>query len=245
MFGAIDFYQRPRRTASSRSSAARPTSRPTARQDRAPAQPPHPAREERGRLQEPVVPELDGLPRGLLLQPAHRQAAPARAQRGADRAVGVPGRRGRADAHAARAPRRPRTSRASTSDIFGRATSSSSCSRTASRSRRRSTASSSSMAKKTRHPARRHQRLPLREPGRRARARGPDVRAAEEDASTTRSGCSTASTLLHQDAGRDGRVLQAHPRGDREHRHASASCATSSSSSGRHVPAEVQGARRR
>ena len=33
-------------------------------------------REERRRLQEPRVPELDGLPRGLLLQPAHRQAAP-------------------------------------------------------------------------------------------------------------------------------------------------------------------------
>ena len=38
-----------------------------------PQLPPDPAREERGRVQEPPVPQLDGLPRGLLLPPAHRQ----------------------------------------------------------------------------------------------------------------------------------------------------------------------------
>ena len=80
MFGAIDFYteaKAARRQADLRLRDLR-RARP-ARQDRAPVEPPHPAREERGRLQEPLVPQLDGLPRGLLLQPAHRQAAPARA----------------------------------------------------------------------------------------------------------------------------------------------------------------------
>ena len=34
------------------------------------------------RLEEPPVPQLDGVPRGLLLPPAHRQAAPQARRRG-------------------------------------------------------------------------------------------------------------------------------------------------------------------
>ena len=112
----------------------------SARQDRAPLQPPHPAREERGRLEEPLLPELDGLPGGLLLQPAHRQAAAARARRRPGRAVGLPGRRDRPDDQAPRAGGGRRRGRASSRTSSARATSSSSCSRTASRSKSRSTA---------------------------------------------------------------------------------------------------------
>ena len=83
---------------------------------------------------------------------------------------------------------------ASTRTSSARGTSSSSCSRTASRSRSRSTATCMRDVEEDRHPARRDQRLPLPEPGRRARARDPDVRPAEARRSTTRSGCTTATT---------------------------------------------------
>ena len=66
--------------------------------------PPHAARAERDGLPQPdqaLHPLLHG---GLLLRPAHRQGAPERAERGADRPVGLPVRR----ALLLRAPRRPR-----------------------------------------------------------------------------------------------------------------------------------------
>ena len=43
--------------------------------------------------------------------------------------------------------------------------------------------------------------------------------------------------LLREDAGGDGRLLQAHPRGDGERRAASASCATSTFDLGKTLPA--------
>ena len=200
------------------------------RQDRAPVEPPHPAREERGRLEEPLVPELDGLPGGLLLQPAHRQAAAARARRGPGRPVGLPRRRDRADDQAARAGggrrRPPRSSRTSSA----RATSSSSCSRTGWRSRSRSTATCIEMSKKTGIPRRRDQRLPLPEPGRRALARDPDVRAAEEDDPRRKADAPPQRRVLREDAGGDGGVLQAHPARRWRTPRSWARCATSSSS---------------
>ena len=121
LFGALDFYQR------AKAHGVKPifgceTYVAPDRLDKTErrSQPPHPAREERGRLEEPLVPELDGVPGGLLLQPAHRQAAAARARRGPDRPVGLPGRRDRADHACGAGPRRRRTAAREFEDIFGK-----------------------------------------------------------------------------------------------------------------------------
>ena len=109
---------------SSRSSASRPTSRraagSTAQPGKGEQQPPGAA----GPRTRPATSNLLKLtsallPRGLLLQAAHRQGAAAPAQRGADRPLRLPqGRDQRADRRPA-ARRRPRPPRASSCEIFG------------------------------------------------------------------------------------------------------------------------------
>ena len=145
MFGAVDFYKKAKKHGVKPIFGCETYVAPrSTRQDRAAQQPPHPARQGQGRLQEPLVPQLDGVPRGLLLQPAHRQEAAARAQRGADRPVGVPRRRGRADADAARARGGGDSGARVQATSSSADTSSSRCSPTASTSRSRSTATWSS-----------------------------------------------------------------------------------------------------
>ena len=63
------------------------------RPDRARQPPPHPAGQERRGLGQPAPALLQGLHRGLLLRPAHRQGAAAPAHQGADRPDRLPRRR--------------------------------------------------------------------------------------------------------------------------------------------------------
>ena len=72
-------------------------------------QPPDPARDERRRLPQPGAAGLGRLPRGLLLQAAHRQGAAGAAQRGPDRPLRLPRRaRSRSASSPARRARRAR-----------------------------------------------------------------------------------------------------------------------------------------
>ena len=237
MFGAVDLYSEAKAHGVKLIFGCETYVAATDRHDKTepPQLPPHPAREERRRLQEPLVPELDGLPRGLLLQPAHRQAAPARAQRGPDRAVGVPRRRGRADAREERASRRPRRSRASTQDMFGKGN-------FFLELMPNGLAGAGQLNGELIADGARRLGIPLvatndchyvnRSDA--ARARGPDGDPAGQDASRTRSGCKHRidSYYIKSPAEMDA-YFKRRPRGAREHRRDRASCATSSSSSAR------------
>ena len=96
--------------------------------------------------------------------------------RGADRPVGVPRRRGRADARCGAAPRRPRTSPREFDDIFGKGNFFLELQPNGLEEQETVNGHLQELSKKTGIAARRDQRLPLPEPDRRARARDPDVR---------------------------------------------------------------------
>ncbi len=140
MFGAIDFYTEGQgRTASSRSSAARPTSR-------RPIAPTAPNRrnyhlillaKNDGRLQEPLVPQLDGrTSRASTTTRASTRSCCASTPRGSIGLSACLGGEVAQTLDAAAASTRPRRSRASTRASSRRATSSSSCSQRPRPSRR-------------------------------------------------------------------------------------------------------------
>ena len=178
------------------------------RQDRTAQLPPDPAGQERRRLEEPVVPELDGVPRGLLLQPAHRQEAPARAQPRAWSACSACLGGEIAQTLTRRGHRRPpRRSAREYDDIFGaRQLLPRDDAQRPARAGRRSTSELIELSQEDRHPARRHQRLPLPEPAATPRAHEILMASSRRARSRTRSGCSTDRRLLHEVAGGDERA---------------------------------------
>ena len=85
MFGAIDFYKKAKDAGIKpilglEAYVAGPKGRE--RPDGEGRQPPHPPGQERGGLRQPPLPLLQGVPRRLLLPPAHRQAGAQGAQQG-------------------------------------------------------------------------------------------------------------------------------------------------------------------
>ncbi len=153
--------------------------------------------------------------------------------RGADRAVGVPRRRGRADAHARAGPRRRRARRASTQDIFGPGNFFLELQPNGLAEQETVNGHLIEMSQKT--------GIPLVATNDCHYVNQDDARAHEvlmciqqARPSTTRSGCTTATTRsTSRRRPRWTRYFKDVPRGAREHRDASASCATSSSSSAR------------
>ena len=138
LFGAIEFYDKARKAGIKPIIGIEAYVAQGSHTDRDPAarqqQPPGPAGAQPGRLPEPDQAHLALLPRGLLLQAAHRPRAAARAQRRPDRALGLPqGRDQRAHPRPARSGGRGDGARC-TGRSSARATSSSSCRTTASRS---------------------------------------------------------------------------------------------------------------
>ena len=93
------------------------------------------------------------------------------------------------------------------------------------------------------HPRGGDKRLPLPQQGGRARARDPDVRAAEEDHPRRQAPPPPERRLLRQDARRDGGLLRAHPRGAGE-RCKNRRALQRRVQVRRHLPAQVPGPRR-
>ena len=88
MFGAIDFYKKAKEAGikpilGMEAYVAGPKGRDGPHREG--GQPPHPAGQERGGLRQPPLPRLHGVPRRLLLPPAHRQAGAQGAQQGPHR----------------------------------------------------------------------------------------------------------------------------------------------------------------
>ena len=204
--------------------------------------PPDPARQERRRLQEPLVPQLDGVPRGFYYNPRidkkllreHTEGliglsaclggeiAQTIMRRGPEAAEDVAARvRG----HLRQGQLLPRgaAERRSTS-------------------RRRSTATCRSSSKKT--------GIPLVATNDCHYLNHTDARAhdvlmcvqTEEDDQGREAAAPPQRGVLREDAGRDGRLLQARPRGDGERR-AHRRAVQRQVQARRDVPAEVQGAR--
>ena len=208
---------------------------PKGRKDRTErvGRPPHPPREERGGLGEPPLPLVDGVHGGLLLRPAHRQAAPARALEGPRRAHRLPRRRGAAPRCAqGDMDARARARRASTRTSSSPARSSSRCSRTGCPSRSKVNAKLAQLGRDEgiplvatadahyvkREDAKAHEVLMCI-------ASGKTLRGSASACGTTRTG-STSPAPDEMAA-----ALPDMPRGDRTTPCASPRCATSSSRS--------------
>ena len=179
LFGAIEFYQEAEKAGVKPILGWRPTSPAARRQDRD-------ARRRRSTTtwscwprtttgyQQPDEARLAGLPRGLLLQAAHRPRAARAARRGADRALGLPQGRGRQTLLEERRSRAPSRPRCCYRDIFGADNFFLEIQdHGIARAERPQPRAWSSAAAADRHPAGRHQRRPL--PEARATPRPHDV----------------------------------------------------------------------
>ena len=176
MFGAIDFYTK------AKAAGVKPifgcetyvAGDRSPRPHEPPQLPPHPAREERGRLQEPAYLNSKGYLEGFYYNPRIDKQILREHSEGLDRPLGVPRRRGRADAREERRRGGRGGRAASTRAMFApgrllpRADADGDA--RAGHAQRRAQADE----QEARHPARRDQRLPLRQPQRRRGARGAD-----------------------------------------------------------------------
>ena len=142
---------------------------------------PHPPREERGGLGEPPLPLLEGLHRGLLLRPAHRQAAPAASTRRASSASppASPARcrasRRQGDMDGARRVAREYR------DIFEPGSFFLEVQSNGMQEQLEVNAKLAAARARRGHPARRHRRRALREARGREGARGPHVHRVQQD----------------------------------------------------------------